>query len=63
MSDQISTFFDAWQLESSDARLEKITSAVIANVQYDDPRTPQTVNGIDALYFFRERFGPKLRPA
>ena len=49
MSDQISTFFDAWQLESADARLEKITSAVIANVQYDDPRTPQTVNGIDAL--------------
>ncbi|MEE9336037.1 MAG: hypothetical protein V3U65_18275 [Granulosicoccaceae bacterium] len=49
MSDPISTFFDAWQLESADARYEKITSAVTANIQYDDPRTPQTVNGIDAL--------------
>ena len=49
MSDPISTFFDAWQLESADARLEKITSAVTANIQYDDPRTPQTVKGIDAL--------------
>jgi len=49
MSDPISTFFGAWQLESADARLEKITSAVSTNIQYDDPRTPQTVNGIDAL--------------
>lgn len=49
MSDPISTFFDAWQLEAADARFEKITSAVTANVQYDDPRTPETVNGIDAL--------------
>lgn len=49
MSDPISIFFDAWQLESADARLEKISSAVAANIQYDDPRTPQTVNGIDAL--------------
>jgi len=49
MSDPISTFFDAWQLESADARLDKITSAVTASIQYDDPRTPQTLNGIDAL--------------
>ncbi len=49
MSDPISTFFDAWQLESDNERLEKITSAVTANVQYDDPRAPQTVQGIDAL--------------
>lgn len=49
MSDPISTFFDAWQLESADARHEKISSVVTANIQYDDPRTPQTVNGINAL--------------
>ena len=49
MSDPISIFFDAWQLESAEARLEKITSAVTANIQYDDPHTPQTVNGIVAL--------------
>jgi len=49
MSDAVSTFFDAWQLESADARLKKITSAVTAHIRYDDPRTPQTVIGIDAL--------------
>ena len=49
MSNPISAFFDAWQLESADARLEKITSAVTKNIQYDDPRTPETVKGIDAL--------------
>jgi hypothetical protein len=49
MSDPISTFFDAWQLESACARHEKITSAVAANIHYADPRTPQTLKGIDAL--------------
>ena len=49
MSDPTSTFFDAWQLESADARLEKITSAVTENIRYDDPRTPETINGIAAL--------------
>lgn len=49
MSDPISTFFDAWQLESADERLKLITNAVAANIQYDDPRTPETLNGISAL--------------
>ena len=49
MPDPIATFFDAWQLESADARHEKITSAVTANIEYADPQTPQTINGIDAL--------------
>jgi len=49
MSDPISTFFAAWQLDAADARLKKITNSVTPNIQYDDPRTPQTVNGIDAL--------------
>ena len=49
MSDPISTFFDAWQLEAAEARLEKITRSVTANIQYDDPRTSETINGIDAL--------------
>jgi len=49
MADPISTFFDAWQIEDTGDRLAKITSAVTANVRYDDPRTPQTMNGIDAL--------------
>ena len=49
MADPISTFFDAWALEDAGERLAKITSAVTGNVQYDDPRTPQTVNGIDGL--------------
>lgn len=49
MTDSISVFFDAWQLESAEAREEKIRSAVTATVQYDDPRTPQTLTGITAL--------------
>lgn len=49
MSDPISTFFEAWQLESPDARFKKITSAVTPNIAYDDPRTPKTVKGIEAL--------------
>jgi len=49
MSDSISTFFDAWQLESADERREKIASAVNKNVQYDDPRTTSTLNGTDEL--------------
>jgi hypothetical protein len=49
MADPISTFFDAWRIESSDERLGQIVSAVIDGVEYDDPRTPQTVKGINAL--------------
>ena len=49
MADPIVTFFEAWELEASDARQEKITSAVTKTIQYDDPRTPETVNGIEAL--------------
>ena len=49
MSDPISTFFDAWQMDDAEARLATITSAVTANVQYDDPRAPNTLTGIAAL--------------
>lgn len=49
MSDPISTFFEAWQLEAADARQEKITRSVAANIQYDDPRTPESIHGVDAL--------------
>ncbi len=49
MSDAIKTFFDAWELEADDARKAKISSAVTASVRYDDPRTPDTVIGVDAL--------------
>jgi len=49
MTDPISTFFDAWQHESADERFEKINNSVTDNIQYDDPRTPETVNGKDDL--------------
>ena len=49
MSDPISTFFDAWQMDEADARHAKIASAVSSDVQYDDPRTPETINGVNAL--------------
>ena len=49
MTDSIDTFFGAWQLESADARLEKITESVASNIVYDDPRTPAPINGVSAL--------------
>lgn len=49
MSDPISTFFDAWQIEEASDRLRKIASAVAKDIQYDDPRNPETIKGIDAL--------------
>lgn len=49
MSDPISVFFDAWSIEDTGARLKKITGAVVENIQYNDPRTPETITGIDAL--------------
>ena len=49
MSDPISTFFGAWEIESGDERLQQITSAVGENIRYDDPRTPATIRGISAL--------------
>jgi len=49
MIDPIHTFFDAWQHEEADTRLEKISRSVTDSVHYDDPRTSQTIVGIDAL--------------
>lgn len=49
MSDPISAFFDAWEVEDADLRLSKIRSAVTEAIQYSDPRTPQPVIGISAL--------------
>ncbi|MFK7831456.1 MAG: hypothetical protein AB8B57_16905 [Congregibacter sp.] len=49
MSDCISTFFDAWQFEDAETRLAKLNSSVTKTIQYDDPRTSESVNGIAAL--------------
>ncbi|WP_444944733.1 hypothetical protein ACJJIK_08275 [Microbulbifer sp. ZKSA006] len=49
MSDCITTFFEAWQIEEAETRLAKINSAVTESIRYDDPRTPETLNGIEAL--------------
>lgn len=49
MSDAISTFFDAWKIEEASDRFEKISSAVMKGIQYDDPRTPATIMGVEAL--------------
>ena len=49
MSDCIATFFEAWQIEEAEARLAKINSAVTESIRYDDPRTPETLHGIEDL--------------
>ena len=49
MSDSVTTFFDAWQIEDAELRLIKINRSVTEGIGYNDPRTPETVNGIAAL--------------
>jgi hypothetical protein len=49
VSDCTTNFFEAWQIDEAEARLAKITSAVTENISYNDPRTPETINGIAAL--------------
>lgn len=49
MAEPISTFFEAWQIQDAQARLNKISAVVTKDVKYDDPRTQATLNGIQAL--------------
>lgn len=49
MSESISTFFDAWQITDANERSQTITNAVTANIEYEDPRTPEKISGIAAL--------------
>ena len=56
MSNCITTFFESWQIEDDQLRLAKIKSSVTESVQYDDPRTPDTINDIDALNEYVGRF-------
>lgn len=49
MTEQIHTFFGAWQLESREERLERIASAVAPSIVYVDPRTPKPITSISAL--------------
>ncbi len=52
MADSITTFFDAWQIEDAEARLAELNGSVTETVQYHDPRTPETVQGISALHSY-----------
>ncbi|MFK7889638.1 MAG: nuclear transport factor 2 family protein [Granulosicoccus sp.] len=56
MSEHVSAFFDCWQLADAEARREKVAAILSADVRYDDPRTPQTLNGIDALNDYLSMF-------
>ncbi len=49
MTDAIDTFFGAWQLESREERVDKITGAVAPGVVYVDPRTPEPITSVSAL--------------
>lgn len=49
MSDSVVTFFEAWQFEEAESRLEKLGSALAEDIRYNDPRTPETLIGIDAV--------------
>lgn len=49
MSDCIKTFFEAWQIEDEKLRLSTINNSVVKAIKYDDPRTPETIIGIESL--------------
>ncbi|MEM8767387.1 MAG: nuclear transport factor 2 family protein [Pseudomonadota bacterium] len=49
MSDPITTFFAAWELEGVDERLAKIRAAVTPDISYADPQTSDPLSGIDAV--------------
>lgn len=49
MATAISIFFEAWQIADDEARLSKIASAVNDDVEYDDPRTQNTIKGTQQL--------------
>lgn len=49
MTNQIDTFFGAWQCESPEERLQTITSTVASSIVYVDPRTPEPITSISAL--------------
>ncbi len=49
MTDQIDTFFSAWQIDTREDRLEKITTTVSADILYVDPRTPEPITSVSAL--------------
>ena len=49
MSDSITAFFQAWQIEEAEPRTAKIQGSVTEDVIYDDPRTPESISGVAAL--------------
>lgn len=49
MSDSFSTFFDAWGMADDAARLEAITAAYTADGTYADPRSPDALQGAEAI--------------
>ena len=49
MADSVSNFFDARAIQSADERRQVLVTAATDDIEYDDPRTPETVTGINAL--------------
>lgn len=49
MTDQLDTFFGAWQLESREEQFERITATFAPSFVYVDPRTPKPITSISAL--------------
>ena len=49
MTARISIFFEAWTIKDEQTRLAKISKVVAETIEYDDPRTPETLKGITAL--------------
>jgi hypothetical protein len=49
-------FFNAWALTDHDAQRAEIRAAFADNGTYDDPRTPETLTGPDAIAAYVRNF-------
>lgn len=49
MQKSVETFFSAWGMSDADARQAAIAKAMTSNASYADPRSPDILNGIDAI--------------
>jgi len=56
MSASITTFFDAWGMSDDTARLKAISAAFATDGTYADPRSPEALQGADAIAGYVNNF-------
>jgi len=49
MEDSITQFFNAWEIADAETRLSTLSNCIDKSTVYLDPRTPDSLVGIDAI--------------